>query len=512
MKLSLTVLICLSSVIGFSQCNNYSHFLLDGNANDAGINNFDGTIINGVSATQDRFGATNSAMNFNGTNQYIDLPTDFDFTPRSINIWFQAESSSTTQSVIYDSDHPGLSNSSTKMYVWVYNSQTSLITSMGNSGLAFHAEPINLNQWYMGTIVIGTDVKFYLNAQLTATFALNSGSATAGHSTSLIGADRLISRFFDGDIDDVNIYNCAINQQTIDSLYNYSPSSNCVMGDYNFSGNINDVSGNGFTGTNHGASLTNNRFNNSNSAYNFDGVGDYIDLPTDFDYPVRSINAWFRAESSSTTQAVIYDSDHPGLTNSSTKLYVWDFNGERSIIMSMGNSGLAFHNEPINLNQWYMGTIVIDSDVKFYLNAQLIATFALNSGNSTAGHSTALIGADRTIARFFDGDIDDVLIYNCAIDQSTIDSLYGNFTSVNQNSETENSLTVFPNPVNDVLTIGLPKYFHSISVTVYDATGRQISSPRLNGNELNVADFDKGIYILNMVIDGKNYIQKFIKN
>lgn len=44
---------------------------------------------------------------------------------------------------------------------------------------------------------------------------------------------------------------------------------------YPFSGNTNDVTGNGNNGVNHGAILTTDRFDNDNSAYYFDG-GSYI--------------------------------------------------------------------------------------------------------------------------------------------------------------------------------------------------------------------------------------------
>ena len=47
---------------------------------------------------------------------------------------------------------------------------------------------------------------------------------------------------------------------------------------YEFGGNADDVSGNGNDGVVNGATPTTDRFGNANSAYSFDGVGDYIDL------------------------------------------------------------------------------------------------------------------------------------------------------------------------------------------------------------------------------------------
>ena len=45
---------------------------------------------------------------------------------------------------------------------------------------------------------------------------------------------------------------------------------------YPFNGNANDESGNGNDGSVNGATLTEDRFDNENSAYSFDGVNDYI--------------------------------------------------------------------------------------------------------------------------------------------------------------------------------------------------------------------------------------------
>ena len=51
------------------------------------------------------------------------------------------------------------------------------------------------------------------------------------------------------------------------------------MADYPFNGNANDASGNGNNGTVYGATLTTDRFGNPNSAYYFNGLSDYIDIP-----------------------------------------------------------------------------------------------------------------------------------------------------------------------------------------------------------------------------------------
>ena len=52
--------------------------------------------------------------------------------------------------------------------------------------------------------------------------------------------------------------------------------NNGLVGYWTFSGNANDSSGNNLNGTVNGAVLTEDRFGNSSSAFNFDGIDDYI--------------------------------------------------------------------------------------------------------------------------------------------------------------------------------------------------------------------------------------------
>lgn len=55
--------------------------------------------------------------------------------------------------------------------------------------------------------------------------------------------------------------------------------TNGLVGWWPFNGNANDESGNGNNGTVNGATLTSDRFLNSNNAYSFDGVDDFIQIP-----------------------------------------------------------------------------------------------------------------------------------------------------------------------------------------------------------------------------------------
>jgi hypothetical protein len=68
------------------------HYPMNGNANDVSGNNNNGTIFGGALPAADRFGNPNSALSFDGVNDYIDVPDGTYFTGSSFSIscWFYA--------------------------------------------------------------------------------------------------------------------------------------------------------------------------------------------------------------------------------------------------------------------------------------------------------------------------------------------------------------------------------------------------------------------------------------
>ena len=78
------------------------------------------------------------------------------------------------------------------------------------------------------------------------------------------------------------------------------PPTDGLIAYYPFSGNANDESGNNHHGTVHGAGLTTDRCENTDSAYTFDGIDDYIGVPYHGDFNLTdaiTIAAWVKRSS-----------------------------------------------------------------------------------------------------------------------------------------------------------------------------------------------------------------------
>jgi hypothetical protein len=85
-----------------------------------------------------------------------------------------------------------------------------------------------------------------------------------------------------------------IAQLQAQSIPNYVPSSG-LLGWWPFSGNANDESGNNYNGVVNGATLTTDRFNNPNSAYNFNGINNRIMVYNFHNFfQSFSISCWIR--------------------------------------------------------------------------------------------------------------------------------------------------------------------------------------------------------------------------
>jgi hypothetical protein len=72
-------IVLLSSSISLADFNDglVAYYPFDGNTNDESGNQLHGTVYNGASLTEDRFGDTDSAYYFDGINSNkIDLPSD----------------------------------------------------------------------------------------------------------------------------------------------------------------------------------------------------------------------------------------------------------------------------------------------------------------------------------------------------------------------------------------------------------------------------------------------------
>ncbi len=217
-----------------------------------------------------------------------------------------------------------------------------------------------------------------------------------------------------------------------------------LRGYYPFNGNAVDESGNENHGTVHGTTLTEDRFGNPDSAYSFDGYGDFISIDdgTDFNFSYSfSISLWVKPESRQVEYAAIIDKSHPNDINMNGckgfAVQQWS-NETNSYCFGVAikypnrceeSSGISCYGIDLNANDWSHLCIIRDYDlVRVYVN-DVLASTCTGSSDSVSGNGKLplSIGAVNFLygrGRFFKGVIDDVRIYDRALFDSEIEELH----------------------------------------------------------------------------------------
>ena len=437
-----TVIVFVFTSNVFSQVPNYvptnglvGYWPFNGNANDESGNGNNGLTGSGVALTTDRFLISNSAYDFNGSGNIslTSLPTmgpqDF-----SISGWIKTNNLTLRKGIAcWGQDSP-------------WNSSYFYITDNGylKFDFAYNGGPqspifVADNNWHSVLVTCTSGlIQLYLDGAATGT-ALTMTPNISGSNKS-IGAniDNSGSNNFIGVLDDIGIWNRALTQQEITNLYTSSVPVSCLpayvptsglVGYWPFCGNVNDESGNGNNGTVSGATLVSDRFGNANKAYNFDGSSNYISFPSGSSSSLNiisdlSLSFWIK---SSTIQnnGIISFGDNTGGSGGYNVAHLSATNvNDVSFVSNNPSNSWLQTNATFNDNIWNNFVIAQKADtVRIYKNNSIVFTqTGYSYPLSYAGNR--VIGTGSQLAYFFDGQIDDIGIWNRALTPQEITNLY----------------------------------------------------------------------------------------
>jgi len=207
---------------------------------------------------------------------------------------------------------------------------------------------------------------------------------------------------------------------------------------YEFTGNSDDVSGNGNDGVVIGATLGSDRFGNANSAYDFDGVDDFIEVA---DSPSLSLSGqvtvvgWVLTDSGSNNTIIskgLGDADEEYLL---TRLG-YQSSESAGVRTHLGTSTgwRVIDGGTVALGEWHQ--------VAMTYNGSLLKTYIDGSEDLSVGWSGTLrdnaiplkigrrglntwnTGMNFGAPSYWDGQIDDVYIYNRALSAAEVSTLY----------------------------------------------------------------------------------------
>ena len=199
-----------------------------------------------------------------------------------------------------------------------------------------------------------------------------------------------------------------------------------LVSHYPFNGNANDESGNGNDGTVVGAVLTTDRFGNTDSAFSFDGVDNYVEIPDDsiFDFNDKgfSLALWIKTDATTGKQSerddIVGKGDATieGFTISMRYNYPTFFIGD---YLSCGGA------TELNDGIWHhlSGTRDDANNVVLYVDGKTESRCTNNENVNT--NYSMFFGKHGTMnASYYDGVIDDIYIYNRALSANEVEMLY----------------------------------------------------------------------------------------
>jgi len=469
----------------YSHNNLVSHWDMDGNFNDR-VGDNDGTATNGAYTTDglvsywpldesfddlvggndgtqsggvtNATGLSSGAMNFDGVNDYVKKDvSDFQISDNSGSIcsWFMLDTASINNYIFTSSDED---TTTYLLSLYVRNTnKLSLYLSFdsGTNHVISGDTTLLANQWYHGCLVSdGTSYNIYLDGKddgANVASGSNDGKwfgDIANRDNIAIGAlerTSLVSPTFDGQIDEVLIYDRSLDSSEVSDLYkaglsqhantnitlqtrtanNYNLSDEGLVGLWGFNGDANDELGVN-NGTVSGATLGDS-YGVVGQGYNFDGSSNNINLGADVvtsDLDEFSVSLWAKQETQADTQYVyVRTGNYYQYYIASDGRIVMDLNSGSLRYQQIVPTGFMPTGEWVHLVFTYNRTeSVADERGEIFVNTKDVGEVGLQIGNPVILDSSPdYIGRD---VASFDGAIDEVRIYNRSLSAAEIQNLY----------------------------------------------------------------------------------------
>ena len=211
-----------------------------------------------------------------------------------------------------------------------------------------------------------------------------------------------------------------------------------LIGWWPFNGNANDESGNGNDGVVNGATMTSDRNGNTNSAYSFDGVNDFISATRNYLFNDEiSISCWFKENGTNEQVQIIGCWDNPlsGPENRLITLYLNSDITKGDIVTTINQINVSAITQNTLLS-WHNVSMVYDGqELKLYQDGYMLSSSPSAANFRINQNPFWIIGAEaylNSYGYFMQGDIDDIAIYNRALTPEEITALY---TGVSDNND-----------------------------------------------------------------------------
>ncbi|HEY2479284.1 MAG TPA: LamG domain-containing protein [Solirubrobacterales bacterium] len=278
-----------------------------------------------------------------------------------------------------------------------------------------------------------------------------------------IGGSTDTSDWFDGRIDEVRIYNRALNGAEVaeDMEAPIETPKQGPIAAWSFEEGegttAEDVTGDEHEGAIEGAEWVRGKYG---EALRFDGESDVLKVPNSPEFALTeafTLEAWVRPESESNEWAPILAKEMGG-GEAAHELAWWLYDGEENSNVpaggtepTPGNRNEARAEDPLPVDAWSHVALTYDgAQVRLYVDGELVDCSPVPAGAPPVTEGELQIGAATEHGDHFVGRIDEVRIYQRALDQSEIQGSMGPLPIAETESsiETNDTTAVLSGKIN----------------------------------------------------------------
>ncbi len=306
---------------------------------------------------------------------------------------------------------------------------------------------LDADTWYHLTATYdGENLKAFKDGILITNNSAPSGKPDAESASLKFGRHSAFTDYFRGTIDDVRVYSCALNEAEVAALYSGEdlpadvvkvtleiPERKLVAWwklDETDGNNIVDSSGSDITGTLVGDPQWQPAGGKVGGALAFDGDGDYVEVTDKSAFDVTdaiTVAAWIKVDSfDKDFQAIVTKGDSAWRLQRFTNTNCMEFacSGVDVEGTQWGNIG---GSATVSDGQWHHVSGVYDGEKLYIYVDGALDTSKQASGTIATNDYSVLIGANAEKPdegyRTWNGLIDDVCVYNYALDSTEVAAL-----------------------------------------------------------------------------------------
>jgi len=415
------------------------HWKLSGDARDYSGNGNDGTLMGGVTWSEDRMGQAKGAAEFDGESGYVEVDSLSDVGENNItySLWVKPNTNGHNSTDVYNFDtFMGKHGSGYSGDLAVgYRADNKVRVYYENLSIGNYIDSINpiiINEWTHVTVVTNSSsVSLYVNGVLNSI-----GNIATNFVIDKMGIGNAIlldtwTTHFNGQIDDVRVYNRALSEAEIKALYgHYSDKyqSSVTVGDGITDGLV------GYWPMNEGqgsyvydySPRTSNHGKFFGPYLDFDGVDDYVGCGSDSSLDITeeiTVSAWIKLTTLGLEQKIL------AKAQSSTKGYEIFIGSDNKIRSRVGAEDNASERDligdSVSLGNWYHVVMTWDGTTqKLYANGSLSNSKGTSGTSGNPEYDLTVGRRSDASSLFFNGLIDDARVYNRALSAEEVSKLY----------------------------------------------------------------------------------------